>query len=351
MRAVLAIALVLTLDACAASTPARPLPTVWPADPYASLWRLPTQEQIVRLGQRARSSVVVTPAAAAAHEVVTLDVDDVAWPLQASVMARMCRLDLDASLAGPLVLDRRARVTLDASGEELREVLRRICAQADLSLVLGSDVAGVVTLSIGDRPWPEALASVRDAGGVHVRARDGVVLVTRSSTTWGDDDLHRAAAPGESLFGSDDRVSLFAVGEPLGRVGPRIKVAVSPEVALLEVTLALHDVPRDVAARALALSAGCSAERAREGLHLVATPRVSLSAVDRPVGEVLRRIDDTIDIDLTGDAVGRVSVDARGAPRRALFDAIAAASGPSGTSRGEDLDRRERYFDDEQGPR
>jgi hypothetical protein len=325
------------LVGCGAPPSAPPIPSAPPPPRSPDEWlRLP-EEQLVLWAERAGASVVVTPAAAAAQEVVAFDVSSrVPWPASVSVLTRLCRLDLEQSVAGPFVVDRRARVTLEAPGVDVRHVLRRFAAQTEVGVVVSSDVAAVVSLSIVDRPWTEALASIRDAAGVRVTAFAGAVLVSsRSSPSpWRDDDLHAAASTKELLWRTDGpRWRVRAIREPLGRVAGWLRADVDPRVSGREVSLMLSDVPRSFALQALALAAGC--EVVDHGVGPGSFREVRRSTIDAeglPIVEVLRAVDDRLWLSpeflgLVSVREGTVSVSAVGAPTRPLAEAIVELAG------------------------
>jgi hypothetical protein len=106
-------------------------------------------------------------------------------------MNRIVRLLAPALAAALLVLappawaDGRAKVSIDAQEQDVRDVLRALAQAAKVELKLRPEVRGVVTTSITDTPFEQALTVVAATLDLRWRLIDGVYHVGRFSTTSG----------------------------------------------------------------------------------------------------------------------------------------------------------------------
>ena len=75
------------------------------------------------------------------------------------------------------------RVTFDFANEDVRNVVKALCAYAQASYVLAPDVQGRGTLSVQQTPWRETLDAVLRAVGAHATVLPGDVLLLRRVRT------------------------------------------------------------------------------------------------------------------------------------------------------------------------
>lgn len=74
------------------------------------------------------------------------------------------------------------RITLDAQGADIKTVLRTISEFADVNIVAGPDVKGVVNVHIKDAPWEEALDILLKAHSYGYREEYGMIRVAEMKT-------------------------------------------------------------------------------------------------------------------------------------------------------------------------
>jgi type IV pilus assembly protein PilQ len=82
-------------------------------------------------------------------------------------------------LCAPGVEHRGAPIDLELEQARVREALQLVANTAQLSLVVGDDVAGTVTLHLKSVPWDAAACAIADVAHVDLELRDGILIAKK----------------------------------------------------------------------------------------------------------------------------------------------------------------------------
>ncbi|HEY1813915.1 MAG TPA: hypothetical protein VGG74_16300 [Kofleriaceae bacterium] len=90
--------------------------------------------------------------------------------------AKIARAD---HVCAPDVVHRGALIDLDLERAHVRAALKLVADTAHLSLVVGDDVTGTVTLHLARVPWDAAACAIAEVARLDLELRDGILIARK----------------------------------------------------------------------------------------------------------------------------------------------------------------------------
>jgi type IV pilus assembly protein PilQ len=112
---------------------------------------------------------------------VSIDLSGVTWRTAIDYVAKKYRFVVNTSMEqdGVILLERPPRITMNVQKAPIENVIKLIASDANANIIIGPEVKGIVTFSINDVPWKEALDSIlKTHGFIKVEDASGVIRVT-----------------------------------------------------------------------------------------------------------------------------------------------------------------------------
>src|SRR5579883_1179273 len=123
---------------------------------------------------------------ALAAEKVTITLRQIPWRDAASVIAKLCRAELEGFGEGSLLVRAERRATVQLANTPVREVLAAIGRSAGKNVIAAPDLLDPITVSL-DMSWERAVESVVRGCRLESARLDDTVLVTRERVALGGD--------------------------------------------------------------------------------------------------------------------------------------------------------------------
>lgn len=155
-------------------------------------------------------------------------------------------------------------ITLEARGEDAREVFANLFAQAKVNFVLQVDVQRPVYLTLRETPFLRALQLLCEATNTRYSVRDGVYYIAPLAST----------PPGRVQEARPRTVRLVGTGMPLRTIAEELarqtggKVEVAPDAPNLRFSLNLSGVEVEQALDALCAGTGLRWQRTENGYRI-----------------------------------------------------------------------------------
>lgn len=249
----------------------------------------PLAQVLARIGRAAGVPVLAAPDA---QESFTVSLREIPWREAVDVLARMSRCQVVDLPGGGALVTRPVTVDLEVVETDVRGVLQLIGRVAGRSVLLSTDVRGLVSVSMKEVPWRDALERVaRTAGDLHVVESANCVLVGRVAPTL--DSFAGPSLEQLALLG-DVRVDVVAErADPVlvcEAIGPLVgrNILVDPMVQG-RVDLDLTGAPWGVAVGLIARALGCELEERPGGIIVLwSRPQQRIRAVGAPAAALIR---------------------------------------------------------------
>jgi type II secretory pathway component HofQ len=84
-----------------------------------------------------------------------------------------------SDLCGPSVQHHGAAIDLDLERADVRGALRLVADSAKLSLVLGDDISGTVTIHLKAVPWDAAACAIANIAHVELELADKILMAKK----------------------------------------------------------------------------------------------------------------------------------------------------------------------------
>src|SRR5579883_1807886 len=249
---------------------------------------------IAAISSRAGRPIFVDSALAA--EKVTITLRQIPWRDAASVIAKLCRAELEGFGEGSLLVRAERRATVQLANTPVREVLAAIGRSAGKNVIAAPDLLDPITVSL-DMSWERAVESVVRGCRLESARLDDTVLVTRERVALGGDTgkaangrwgdvVERASKPIDLAVADADLADLC---EEIGRLsGKKLQV----ERGLAKMSLRVNRAPwRDVVAF-VARDAGLRIEERAGAIVLAARPRNAIRLRSCSAAPILRLLAD-----------------------------------------------------------
>ncbi len=260
---------------------------------------------------------------AGVNETVSVSLRDIPWRQAVDVIARMTRCDVKERY-GVLLLEQPAKITLAVENAPLTSVVRRIAQIAGVNVVYSSELVAKVSVDLKQVRWDRALRSVAAGAGASIQIRgDCVVLSPRPLPTRPEREWVPNTTGAKINVDVEGTELVDVVREISKHAGSPLVLDASVDE---ELTIALREVPWQVALYYMARQTRCEIEELSGGVLFVSqAPKVTLDFDDADVRTVLQLLAaySGENLILADDISGKVSVHAHELDWRSVLTALA----------------------------